>query len=224
MFNRDKIKQFVAKTTIYSKWKKLRSERQELVDWEANGRPLPPPPVYKQKMIKAFAENFQIGVFIETGTFLGDTTAAVKNIFKTIYSIEIEPTLYKNAKKRFKDVGNIHVIKGDSGEQITKILKKLNQPAIFWLDAHYSAGVTGRGKEDSPMNKELDVIVQHITKKKFEHVLLLDDARDFWGTNGYPSIAEVMYMVIHKLPGYTSEVKDGIMRIYKPRNGKLERQ
>lgn len=201
-----------------AKYKQFRT----MSDWKKAGRPLPPPPKYKADMIKSFGRNFGIKTLIETGTFLGDTIEAVRTAFHRIYSVEIEPTLYKNAVERFKDYKHIEILHGDSGEEIKKILHNLRVPAIFWLDAHYSAGNTGRGVEDSPMKVELDLICKHVNEHKLNHVLLLDDARDFWGTNGYPSIAEVMYMTIHDLPGYTCEMKDGIIRIYKPRGGNLE--
>ena len=41
--------------------------------------------------------------FVETGTLYGDGVKyAMKQGFKEIHSIEIEPTLYKKAKEKFK--------------------------------------------------------------------------------------------------------------------------
>lgn len=70
---------------------------------------------------------------------------AQKTRFKKIISIELGVDLFVKAKKGFKNDKNVVIIQGDSREMLPKILKDINKPAIFWLDGHYSAGITAKG-------------------------------------------------------------------------------
>jgi hypothetical protein len=45
----------------------------------------------------------------------------------------------------------ITVLQGDSGNVITRVMQEVFQPVLFWLDAHYSGGITARGELDSPI-------------------------------------------------------------------------
>ena len=58
---------------------------------------------------------------------------------------------------------------------------KLEEPTLFWLDGHYSGGVTARGSKETPILDEVDKI---LSTKESRHVLIVDDARCF-GTDPY---------------------------------------
>ena len=81
-------------------------------------------------------------------------------------------------KERFKNDTNIRIIQGDSGKVLSDILKDIREQAIFWLDGHYSAGITSKGEKDCPIFEELNAILEN---QKYNHVLLIDDARCFNG-------------------------------------------
>lgn len=191
----------------------LKNRNKEINDWQEAGYPLPAPDAYKRLLIESCARQYKLDTLVETGTFQGETVDFFKNKFKTIYSIEVEPELYKKALKRFKRNSNVHILQGDSAVEIKKVLEKLKGPALFWLDAHYSVGITGKGKEDSSLRDEVLLIREQLKDK--DHILLLDDARDFWGINGYPSVAEVMDIVYKTFPRYTVEMKHGIIVLAK---------
>jgi hypothetical protein len=70
--------------------------------------------------------------------------AAMRPHFDKIYSIELSDYLYESARNRFKDVVNVEILHGDSGTLLAGLMGKLQQPALFWLDAHYSMGETVR--------------------------------------------------------------------------------
>lgn len=199
----------------------IRAKDKELLVWGMSGRQIPSGNTYKRAVIAKFAQKFRITNFVETGTFLGGTVEAVLNLFQQIYSIEVEPKLFADAKEKFSSYKHVQIIQGDSSEQIKNILANLDRPALFWLDAHYSAGITGKAKEDSALRAEVVLISEHINKTKLKHVMLLDDARDFTGNNGYPTVSEVIMHVKENLPGYTVELRDDIVRIYPPIKGKL---
>jgi hypothetical protein len=134
---------------------------------------------------------------------------AQKNNFEKIISIELGDDLYSNAKIRFKKNKNIIILKGDSGKILPTILSDLKDPAIFWLDGHYSAGVTAKGEKDCPIFEELNSIFQ---SKKFNHILLIDDARCFNGEGDYPTIEKLIEYVKSKNENYQVEVKNDIIR------------
>ncbi len=206
-----RVKRAVKGSLLFSMLKSALEERQ----WRTQGRPMPPPPAYKRKTIREFAKRQKIRTLVETGTFMGDTVEGLRRDFDRIYSIEVQESLYRKAVDRFSGVSNVTLLFGDSSKELTKVLRDLTAPAVFWLDAHYSAGVTGRGDEDSALRVELQHIIEQVNQKGFHHVLLLDDARDFWGVGGYPSLTEILNQTREELPpGYVFELKDDIVRIY----------
>ncbi|MCD4762206.1 hypothetical protein K8R32_04590 [bacterium] len=174
--------------------------------------PAPSSNLFKQEVVKSYFYKYKIGIFIETGTFLGEMVEAVKDNFKKIYSIELDKRLYKKSKRRFGNNKHIHILLGDSGEILPKILASLREPCIFWLDAHYSGGVTGKGVKNTPILKELNYILDNFIKGS---VILIDDARLFIKiVKDYPSIDELKSIIINKRSELKLEVKDDIIRIF----------
>jgi hypothetical protein len=133
--------------------------------------------------------------------------------FKHIYSIEIDRALYSAAVRLFRRHQHVHLVLGDSSDALPQVLSEVRQPSIFWLDGHYSGGVTGRGALDSPIAKELAHIWRH---GRFEHVILIDDARHFTGQDGYPTVQELGEIVASHRPAWVCEVRDDIIRIHPP--------
>ncbi len=186
--------------------------RKELRDWEKKGKPVPPPPLVKQRIVKEYAKKFYINTLVETGTYLGDMIDATKHTFSRILSIELDQALYEQAKSRFSDFDHIQIIQGDSGEVLPDILANITQPCLFWLDGHYSAGITAKGKLETPVVEELHCILNHPIAS---HVVLIDDARLFVGQHDYPTLEELQDLIFKKHPGCFFEVKDDIVRIHK---------
>lgn len=176
-------------------------------DWEKSGRPLPPPPVVKQREIREIQKEYGYKTLVETGTYLGYMVSAQKRNFQKIYSIELSRELYNRAMKKFRKYKHIKLIQGDSGEKLPEVMKEINEPAIFWLDGHYSGGFTAKGESNCPIWKELDSVFAN----RNDHILLIDDARDFKGMNDYPTIEEVKSYLLKKNPTYTIFVKNDII-------------
>jgi hypothetical protein len=179
--------------------------------WKVRGKPTPSPHIFKQATVKRYAQEYAISLFIETGTFLGDMVDSVKHAFSNIYTIELGQELYQRARDRFSSYNHIKVYLGDSSIMLGSILDTIQEPCLFWLDAHYSEGITAKGSVDSPILIELENIFQHPYAKK--HVILIDDARLFTGEHDYPEIYQ-----IHELAqeaGFdTFEVTDDIIRVH----------
>jgi hypothetical protein len=87
---------------------------------------------------------------------------------------------------------------GDSVVKLPEIIPEINSKAIFWLDGHYSGFGTGKGETNCPVLDELEIIK---SSKSNYHVILIDDAREFNGSNGYPNLE----IVINKLKEINSD-------------------
>ena len=113
---------------------------------------------------------------METGTFMGSTTAKAADIFQEVHSIELSQDLYQRALDQFQGRGNVTLYQGDSAQILPSILTANKEKILLLLDAHYSAGVTARGKTNTPIFDELRAIK---ASKKKNVVVLIDDIRNF---------------------------------------------
>lgn len=194
---------------------RTRKLRRKFELWQASGDAAPMPDWGKQQVVIGFLKRFSLEVFVETGTYKGRMTYALMPHAKQLYSIELEPTHFENARRRFAMYPHVHLFQGQSGEVLPKILAEITEPCLFWLDAHYSGGSTAKGDLDTPIMQELDTILSH--PKAAQHVLLIDDARCFDGTNDYPTIEGLETYMRQHWPDCIFEVKDDIIRTYEDR-------
>jgi hypothetical protein len=158
-----------------------------LTKWKQKGYPTPPPHIIKVYVLKFIANKKNLQNFVETGTFMGDMLEELKNNFKYLYSIELFTPLYKRAVKIFKNNKNIKILNGDSGILIKNVIRSLDKPTLFWLDAHYSGSGTAKSNLDTPIEKELEIISQF----NKSHVIVIDDARLFNGNDDYPKLSKL---------------------------------
>jgi hypothetical protein len=151
--------------------------------------------------------------FIETGTYFGATPLSLKDIFYKIYTIELDPWLYKKARARLSPYPKIHCLLGDSAKVLPALLLSINEPVIYWLDAHYSRGLTTMGDNETPMFKELFAILSHPFFK--DSVILIDDADCLFSNKEYPSMDNIITLM--QTAGWEIQitVKDEIVRIVK---------
>ena len=186
-----------------------RQAKRQLNEWNKNGCPAPPPHIVKQMTIWEYQDKYSYSVLVETGTYMGDMVEAQKKRFRKIFSIELGTDLFNKATKRFKNDKNVTILQGDSGKVLPKILLEIDEPAIFFLDGHYSAGITARGEKDCPIFDELDAI---FNGTNFNHILLIDDARCFIGEGDYPTIDKLTEYVKSKNKKFQVEIKHDIIR------------
>jgi hypothetical protein len=186
------------------------SRNKKLVDkWKAEGAQPPPPHPVKQLAINEYKKKYAIRILVETGTYLGDMVEAQRKNFDTVFSIELSPELWRKAVERFDGYPSVKILQGDSGVVLHNIMPGMDKPALFWLDGHFSAGVTAKGDKDCPIFEELDAIFAYSQQP---HVLLIDDARLFIGQGDYPTVESLTQYIRRKNPKYTIQVKDDIIR------------
>ena len=179
--------------------RRSRKRKAAYRDWKRSGEVVPPPHLVKQYMIESLAKQFRLRVFVETGTYQGDMIDAMKDEFDRLYSIELSEDLYHKALTRFAAYKEkITLIHGDSGMELARVVAGLDQPALFWLDGHYSGGVTAKGETDTPILDEL----LHVSGSAIDgHVIMIDDARCFGSDPAYPAIDELRSFMERRWPG-----------------------
>jgi hypothetical protein len=168
----------------------------------------------KQKTVIAYAKHFKISILVETGTFSGEMISSVKSAFREIYSIELDPCLCEKARIRFANDQNVHLFNGDSALVLQRVLANIKEPALFWLDGHYSGEGTAKGEQETPIREELAQILEHSVSG---HVILIDDARMFTGEHDYPKLDELKGQVYSIRRDLTFDVSADIIRIHKLR-------
>jgi hypothetical protein len=101
------------------------------------------------------------------------------SVAKRVITIEPEPGLFKRAQTRFKGNQRISVLHGLSENIIPEILRDLSgTTCCFWLDGHYSAGITHQGPQDTPIREELSAIGDAL-QQLGDIAVFIDDLRCF---------------------------------------------
>ena len=113
-------------------------------------------------------------ILIETGTYMGaGIRAALEAGFETVYSIELDDFLFRDAQKAFADDARVHIVHGDSAVELGKILAALPEGSdvTLWLDAHASGPLKYDG--GTPVLDE----VRAVATSKCKATILVDDCR-----------------------------------------------
>lgn len=165
----------------------------------------------KEEYIQRYANG---DVFVETGTYLGQTVELVRRSsmnWQKIFSIELNDRLFKNAKGYFSEDARINILHGDSVDRMQDICKELNGAATFWLDAHASGPLKGGKTGPNPLVEELKAIKE---TGRTDHTIFIDDRRLFgsleWGGLKEEQVMELLrdinpdYKIIY-LDGETKE-------------------
>jgi len=134
-------------------------------------------------------------VFVETGTYRGETTRWAATQFETVHTIERSEQLYYEHSVALAAFPGVTAHLGDSRQILPAIVAQLGKRrATIWLDGHYSGGETAGADDECPLLDELKALGDRWTD-----VLLIDDARLFLGAPppphqpaAWPTIAEIV--------------------------------
>ncbi len=189
--------------------RRMREERREVGAWKRQGRPPPPPHLVKRRIVVQYGRQYRVRILIETGTYKGDMVHRCRKRFKRIVSIELDHRLYQDACRRFASDRHIEIYQGDSAKLLPKVIEGVSEPCLFWLDGHYSAGITAKGDLNTPIMDELSAICEHPIDG---HVILIDDARCFTGEEDYPTVDEVRDFVSSRKSDYEFALDLDIIR------------
>ena len=169
------------------------------------------------------ARIFRADAFVETGTFMGGTTLEASQIFSSVHTIELSKELYLKARPRFAGRDHIRTYQGDSGKLLPDILKTVEGKVVFWLDGHYSEGVTAKSETNSPILEELRAIKNANVS---DAIILIDDLRMFpnsWtripdiaSLQDYPTIPQLLRAVRDINRSYSFIVLGDVLIAYPP--------
>ena len=194
--NRIQIRGKLVQNAIFRAIKNI----SDVYRWWRRDFAMPAPGFIKKNRLKNLA--IKDGIWIETGTFLGETTSFLSNHFTKVYSIEPDESLYKAAILTLGNKKNIELIHGLSECEMPKLLSKLTGKKInFWLDGHYSGGITHKGPFECPIMEELKSIGSKIQNIE-ALVIFIDDIRCFEtnSRSGYPQLKNIIdWVELNKL-------------------------
>lgn len=173
--------------------------------WKKSGWQTPPIYSIRRAMILSEAIRIDAKALVETGTFLGDTSWHFRNTFSRIHTIEVEPKLADLARRRFANASTVSSHEGDSSILLATICEDIATPCLFFLDGHYSGGVTGLSEKECPVIEELDAIFANM---RFPFSILIDDARLF-GTHGnYPDLDQIRECLVRNGSAHSIRVEN----------------
>ena len=160
---------------------------------------------------KQLGEN---SIAVETGTYLGDGTQLLSEYFSSVVTIERDGVLARNASSRFAESNSIMVLQGSSRDVLVPNIPSEEKGAFFWLDAHFSGGVTAGADDPCPLEFELSAICS--VRRAENTIILIDDIRGAIGANGWPSLTELC--VIASKHGFKGAIVDDVLALAHPDN------
>ena len=166
--------------------------RKSLKNWKKRNFLPPSPNSIKHQVL--INNNLSDSLWIETGTYYGETTRLLSKISKKTISIEADKQLFETSKKKLGNLKNIELLIGKSEDLLDKsISENLHFKNIcIYLDAHlcqdHLKNIKTFGSEDTatPILRELEIVRKYYGK--FEKInVLIDDIRLFYGNfQNYP--------------------------------------
>jgi hypothetical protein len=146
------------------------------------------PAPFSVKIKYLLAHGHPNATWVETGTYLGETTKRLSKVSARVYSIEPSNLLFAFTSWRFRGTNNVELFHGTSETQFPIVVGNLSGPVNFWLDGHFSGDITFKGEVDSPIVAELGCIESHLDRLK-EVAIFIDDIRLFgMKDSGYPDL------------------------------------
>src|SRR5690349_18682590 len=183
---RQRVKRILQDSLLYDWINRIRNQ-QEWWLWR-RGQFNHIPHYVKRDILRHYARMYRLESFVETGTYFGDMVDALKREFEQIQSIELDDFLFERATRRFMRYSHIRILHGNSASMLPLALASVDRPTLFWLDAHYSGGITACGGQHAPILLELDHIFHHPIRG---HVIVIDDARLFGTDSAYPTLEQL---------------------------------
>lgn len=149
---------------------------RELIEWHRrfyNGHS--PTFIKRTQLIK---HSFPNSIWIETGTYLGQTAKFLSKHSLQVYTIEPEINLFENVKKYLIKYKNITIINSESEKALIELLsKKIKQNVNFFLDSHNVSNNSTKtyiGRYANPILNELYIIEKNFNNLK-NFIIFIDD-------------------------------------------------
>jgi hypothetical protein len=146
----------------------------------------------------------------EAGSYYGGTTEYLTKNFKNsyIYSIELSKELSVYCKNRFANNNRVKILNGYSCDKLPEVLDFMKSGGNFFLDDHYSGGVTAGLGSNNSIKNELEIIFKYYKEihnkktnidKEIEIMIFVDDIRYTMSKvenyQNYPSMMEIIKII-----------------------------
>lgn len=132
-------------------------------------------------VVAKLRREFRINYFFETGTAKGDATELAAIMFDKVFTCDIDPEAIHVTSLRLADYDNVQIKYMPSPDFIRLVKRQLDQPIMWWLDAHWCGGPIKPQKE-CPLLEELEAI----GSLNGHSVLLVDDIHYMTKPPPYP--------------------------------------
>lgn len=145
-----------------------------------------PPAISKQRHLLHTLRSRNHRIFVEAGTYKGETTAFFVPHVDQVISVELHDGLYAAAQRRFANESKVTLVHGDSLIEIPKIVANCSSPPLVFLDGHFSGEGTAEGVEMEPAESTLSRLAD-VTPAGT--TIVIDDLRLFGsGLSGFPQL------------------------------------
>jgi hypothetical protein len=146
----------------------------------------------------------EIRVFVESGTFHGKTTRMAAARFAIVHTIELHEAWYQEAVRELGPLG-VHCHHGDSATVVPQLAAEIQEPVVWYLDAHYFTLVPDVAGADVPLPLWAELAA--IARRRYPDVIVVDDVRSFGTENPTPEWAEVsLDRIAAAFPGHREAV------------------
>ena len=130
--------------------------------------------VLPEQLAASLRDRLSLVRAIETGTYRGRGTRLLGSLFAEVITIEVAPALAQAAKMSLTNIAGVTVQEGSSRYILPNLIDP-SKPTLYWLDGHWSGGVTGGAEDECPVLAELSAIAGGHP----DDCILIDDARLF---------------------------------------------
>ena len=171
-------------------------------------------PISLSQMLR---DSLGLAAAVETGTFMGRGAQALRSVFPRVWSIELSDELYYAACREISAPG-LTFVYGSSVQVLPALLTEIAEPALFWLDGHYSGEGTAGVEMECPLLEEIAAI--DASPNAPRSVLLIDDARLFLGPppdphkpDHWPTLMSVLDTLRTKHDRYLTLFEDMVIAV-----------
>lgn len=153
-----------------------------------------------EDIVHELASLHSASVFVETGTYRGDTARWAAEHFDVVHTIEKSPSLYEQHSTALGQVNGVRTYFGDTRDILPQIINEIGtEHAVYWLDSHWTGCDDTAGQNDEcPLLDELMCIPM-----PFKDIVLIDDARLFLSSppkpfdpNQWPGLLDIFNVVM----------------------------
>jgi len=95
---------------------------------------------------------------VETGTYKAKTARKLSAIFPTVVTIELDVALHAAAVQTLSDLPGVTARQGHSVAVLSDVAGDGAEPTFYFLDGHWSGGVTSGAEDECPVIEELAAI------------------------------------------------------------------